>query len=213
MNESPLEDYFPEESNVIEIGEPSPFSNKTQINDRQRQYFEFIPFHPVSATSEMVGTTIEELLQHNFPTKNSWENSRFARYPEEIVIRLNHRSEVRFILIRAKIDRPIPRVDIYLGDGVFGNFNDTKYLKLSSAQNVTEKGATIKVEGIGNFLKIVFPFGNMKTQNNPFGQVSLAQLKIFGKKINHLFECAPCRRYSSGSPSPLQAQTPCGTKR
>ena len=186
MNESPLEDYFPEESNVIEIGEPSPFSNKTQINDRQRQYFEFIPFHPVSATSEMVGTTIEELLQHNFPTKNSWENSRFARYPEEIVIRLNHRSEVRFILIRAKIDRPIPRVDIYLGDGVFGNFNDTKYLKLSSAQNVTEKGATIKVEGIGNFLKIVFPFGNMKTQNNPFGQVSLAQLKIFGKKINHL---------------------------
>ena len=186
MNESPIEDYFPGESNVIEIGEPSPFSNKSQINDRQRQYFEFIPFHPVSATSEMVGTTIEELLQHNFPTKNSWENSRFARYPEEIIIRLNHRSEVRFILIRAKPDRPIPRVDVYLGDGVFGNFNDTKYLKLSSAQNVTEKGATIKVEGIGNFLKIVFPFGNMKTQNNPFGQVSLAQLKIFGKKINHL---------------------------
>ena len=100
MNESPLEDFFPEESNVLEIGEPSPFTNKT--NDRQRQYFEFIPFHPVSATSEMVGTTIEELLQHNFPTKNSWENSRFARYPEEIVIRLNHRSEVRFVLIRAK---------------------------------------------------------------------------------------------------------------
>ena len=184
MNESPLEDFFPEESNVLEIGEPSPFTNKT--NDRQRQYFEFIPFHPVSATSEMVGTTIEELLQHNFPTKNSWENSRFARYPEEIVIRLNHRSEVRFVLIRAKVDRPIPKVDIYLGDGIYGNFNDTKYLKLSSAQNVTEKGSTIKVEGIGNFLKIVFPFGNMKTQNNPFGQVSLAQLKIFGKKVNHL---------------------------
>ena len=184
INESPLEDYFPEENNVLELGELSPFTY--QANDRQRQYFEFVPVHPVSTTSEMVGTTIEELLQHNFPTKNSWENSRFARYPEEIVVRLNHRSEVRFILLRAKIDRPIPQLDIYLGDGVYGNFNDTKYLKLSSVQNVTEKGATVKVEGIGNFLKLVFPFGNMKTQNNPFGQVSLAQLKIFGKKVNHL---------------------------
>lgn len=185
INESPLEDYFPEENNVLQMGEPSPFENEYN-NDMQRQYFEFIPFHPVSTTSEMVGTTIEELLQHNFPTKNSWENSRFARYPEEIVIRLNHRSDVRFVLLRAKVDRPIPRVDIYIGDGVYGNFNDTKYLKLSSAQNVTEQGSTVKVEGIGNFIKLVFPFGNMKTQNNPFGQVSLAQLKIFGKKVNHL---------------------------
>ena len=78
-----------------------------------------IPFHPVSATSEMVGTTIEELLQHNFPTKNSWENSRFAHYPEEIVVRLNHRSEVRFVLLRAKMDRPIPKIELYLGDGAF----------------------------------------------------------------------------------------------
>jgi len=185
INESPLEDYFPEENNVLQMGEPSPFENENN-NDMQRQYFEFIPFHPVSITSEMVGTTIEELLQHNFPTKNSWENSRFARYPEEIVIRLNHRSDVRFVLLRAKVDRPIPRVDIYIGDGVYGNFNDTKYLKLSSASNVTEQGSTVKVEGIGNFIKLVFPFGNMKTQNNPFGQVSLAQLKIFGKKVNHL---------------------------
>ena len=185
INESPLEDFFPEENNVLELAEP--FTYDIKGNDKQRQYFEFIPFHPVSATSEMVGTTIEELLQHNFPTKNSWENSRFARYPEEIVVRLNHRSEVRFILLRSKVDRPIPRAEIYLGDGVYGNFNDTKYIKLSSTQNVTEKGATLKVDGIGNFIKIVFPFGNMKTQSNPFGQVSLAQLKIFGKKVNHLF--------------------------
>jgi hypothetical protein len=177
-NESPLEDFFPEENNVLEVNETP--------NDMRRQYFEFIPFHPVSTTSEMVGTTIEELLQHNFPTKNSWENSRFARYPEEIVIRLNHRSEIRFILLRAKVDRPIPMVEIYIGDGVYGNFNDTKYLKLTSAKNVTENGTTLKVEGIGNFIKIVFPYGNMKTQSNPFGQVSLAQLKFFGKKVNHL---------------------------
>ena len=188
INESPIEDYFPEESKIIQIGDPITTPNQVQsdLPGKQRQYFEFIPFHPVSATSEMVGTTIEELLQHNFPNKNSWENSRFGHFPEELVIRLNHRSDVRFILLRAKPDRPIPKLEIYLGDGVFGNFNDTKYVKLATFYNITEQGATIKVEGIGNFIKLVFPIGNMKTQLNPFGQVSLAQLKIFGKKVNHL---------------------------
>ena len=188
INESPIEDYFPEESKIIQIGDPITTPNQVQsdLPGKQRQYFEFIPFHPVSATSEMVGTTIEELLQHNFPNKNSWENSRFGHFPEELVIRLNHRSDVRFILLRAKPDRPIPKIEIYLGDGVFGNFNDTKYVKLATYYNITEQGATIKVEGIGNFIKLVFPIGNMKTQLNPFGQVSLAQLKIFGKKVNHL---------------------------
>ena len=174
INESPLEDYFPEESKMIQIDDPisTPYQGEKDFPSKQRQYFEFIPFIPVSATSEMIGTTIEELLQHNFPNKNSWENSRFAHYPEEIILRLNHRSEVRFVLLRAKVDRPIPKIEIYLGDGVFGNFNDTKYVKLATYYNVTEQGATIKVEGIGNFLKLVFPIGNMKTQSNPFGQVS-----------------------------------------
>ena len=188
INESPIEDYFPEESKIIQIGDQisTPEQTPTNYPSKQRQYFEFIPFHPVSVTSEMVGTTIEELLQHNFVNKNSWENSRFGHFPEELVVRLNHRSEVRFVLLRAKPDRPIPKIEIYLGDGVFGNFNDTKYVKLATHYNITEEGATVKVEGIGNFIKLVFPMGNMKTQLNPFGQISLGQLKIFGKKVNHL---------------------------
>ena len=188
INESPIEDYFPEESKIIQIGDQisTPEQTPTNYPSKQRQYLEFIPFHPVSVTSEMVGTTIEELLQHNFVNKNSWENSRFGHFPEELVVRLNHRSEVRFVLLRAKPDRPIPKIEIYLGDGVFGNFNDTKYVKLATHYNITEEGATVKVEGIGNFIKLVFPMGNMKTQLNPFGQISLGQLKIFGKKVNHL---------------------------
>ena len=42
----------------------------------------------------MVGTTIKELLMHNFPTKNSYENSRLGNYPEEVIVRLNHRSDI-----------------------------------------------------------------------------------------------------------------------
>ena len=186
LNESPLENYFPNQDTVLQIDTISPSLQTNAHNDQLRQYYEFIPYHPVSVSSEMVGTTIEELLMHNFPTKNSWENSRLGQYPEEVIMRMNHRSHIKFVLLRAKINRPIPSVDLYIGDGVFGNFNDTQYMKVATARNVTEEGSTIKVDGIGNYIKLVFTKGNMKTLNNPFGQVSIAQLKLFGKKVNHL---------------------------
>ena len=186
LNESPLENYFPNQDTVLQIDTISPSLQTNAHNDQLRQYYEFIPYHPVSVSSEMVGTTIEELLMHNFPTKNSWENSRLGQYPEEVIMRLNHRSHIKYVLLRAKINRPIPAVDLYIGDGVFGNFNDTKYLKVASAYNITEDGSTIKVDGIGNYIKLVFTKGNIKTLSNPFGQVSIAQLKLFGKKVNHL---------------------------
>lgn len=44
----------------------------------------------------------------------------------------------------------------------------------------------MKLDSIGNFLKLVFPVQSQKTKDNPYGQVSVSQLKIFGKKINHL---------------------------
>lgn len=186
LNESPLENYFPNQDTVLQIDTISPSLQTNAHNDQLRQYYEFIPYHPVSVSSEMVGTTIEELLMHNFPTKNSWENSRLGQYPEEVIMRMNHRSHIKYVLLRAKINRPIPAVDLYIGDGVFGNFNDTKYLKVASAYNITEDGSTIKVDGIGNYIKLVFTKGNLKTLSNPFGQVSVAQLKLFGKKVNHL---------------------------
>jgi centrosomal protein CEP104 len=189
LNESPLENYFPQEDNVLHVNNnlnSYQNNNNTIINDQFRQFYEFIPYHPVSTSSEMVGTTIEELLMHNFPTKNSWENSRLGNYPEEVIVRLNHRSDIKFILLRAKINRPIPVCEIYIGDGIYGNFNDTKYIKLKTVYNVTEDGTTIPVDGIGNYIKLVFTRGNIKIQSNPFGQISIAQLKFFGKKVNHL---------------------------
>ena len=186
ISESPLENYFPEQDTVEVLDKIIPSLHTNQKNEPIRQFYEFIPFHPVSVSSEMIGTTIEELLMHNFPTKNSWENSRLGNYPEEVFLRLNHRSDLKFVLISSKINRPIPQLDIYLGDGIVGNFNDTKYVKLKSEFNITEEGKTIPIQGIGNFVKLVFPRGNIKIQSNPFGQVSIAQLKFFGKPVDHL---------------------------
>ena len=186
FNNSPLENYFPNQDSLLQIDTLSPSVITNPQGDKIRQHYEFIPYHPVSVSSEMAGTTIEELVMHNFPTKQSWENSRLGAYPEEVIMRLNHRSEIRYILLRSKINRPIPLVVIHIGDGVFGNFNDTKYVKTATAQNINEEGSIIKVDGIGNYIKFVFPHGNMRTLNNPFGQISIAQLKLFGKRINHL---------------------------
>jgi centrosomal protein CEP104 len=53
-------------------------------------------------------------------------------------------------------------------------------------KNITEEGVTVKVDTIGNYLKLIFRKMSMKTKDNPNGQVGVSQLKIFGKKINHL---------------------------
>ena len=51
---------------------------------------------------------------------------------------------------------------------IYGNFNDTIYIKLKTVYNLTEEGATIPVDGIRNYIKLVFTRGNIKIQSNPF---------------------------------------------
>lgn len=184
-------EYFQDQDTILEISKPL-FNGKDWRVQRdehelpKKQFYEFIPFHPVSVTSEMVGTSVEELFQHNYPSKRSWENSRMGSYPQELIVRLNHRSHIKYILLRAKINRPIPEAVFYLGDGVGGSFHDTEFRKFGKIEGVNEEGATIKVDGIGNYFKIIFTKAPIKTLENPFGQVSLSQLKLFGKEINHL---------------------------
>jgi hypothetical protein len=120
-----MENYFPEQDRVLVVD-----SNSKKNELPSRQLYEFLPFQPVCVSSEMVGTSVEELLIHNFPSKRSWECSRLCNFPQELVVRLNHRSHMKYILIRAKISRPIEELDIYAADGVHGNFNDAEYRKL-----------------------------------------------------------------------------------
>jgi hypothetical protein len=172
--------YFPERDRVMEI------NGSNIINTGNKHDYEFLPFHPVSVTSEMVGTSVEELLMHNFPNKKSWECSRLGNFPQELIIRLNYRSHMKFVIIKAKVHRPIEGLEIYTADGVDGGFSDSVYRRVAKVRTVDEEGSTVKIDGIGNYLKLVFTKQSYKSQENPFGQVSVAQLKIFGKKINHL---------------------------
>ena len=152
----------------------------------KKQFYEFIPFHPATVTSEMVGTSVEELYQHNYPNKRSWECSRLCSFPQELVLRLDHRSHIKYVLLRSKVNRPSPEIILYIGDGSSGSYLDAQFRKFGTCQGLTEEGQTVRVDGIGNYIKLVFTKQARKTLENPFGQISLSQCKLFGKEINHL---------------------------
>lgn len=186
-------EYFQNLDKILETTNPL-YNKNNELNNYskdynelpKKQYYEFIPFHPASITSEMIGTSIEELYQHNYPNKRSWECSRLCIFPQEIIVRFNYRAHIKFILIRAKIDRSIPEVNFYIGDGLSGSYLDTSFRKFASSRKIDEEGVTIKVDGIGTYLKIIFTNQPNKTIENPFGQVGLSQLKLFGKQVNYL---------------------------
>ena len=93
-------EYFHEQDTLLEVSRPM-YNGKDwrQVDENElpkKQFYEFIPFHPASVTSEMVGTSVEELFQHNYPSKRSWECSRMGVFPQELIVRLNQRSHVKY---------------------------------------------------------------------------------------------------------------------
>jgi centrosomal protein CEP104 len=46
------------------------------------------------------------------PQTRTWECARYAKFPQEIVIRLNYRSEIAHIILISKEERFIPEVEI-----------------------------------------------------------------------------------------------------
>ena len=95
---------------------------------RVKSLFTWTPFTAVAASSEMQGTSLEDLSLITFePQVRTWECARYCNYPQEIVIRLNYRSEIAHLILMAKEDRFIPEAEIHIGDGMSGSFLDVEY--------------------------------------------------------------------------------------
>ena len=47
----------------------------------------------------------------------------------ELIIRFHYRVQLDHILIASKQDKTIPKLDIYIGDGLNGGFMDAEYRK------------------------------------------------------------------------------------
>ena len=95
---------------------------------RVKSMFTWVPFTAVAASSEMQGTSLEDLSLISFePQTRTWECARYCAFPQEIVVRLSYRCEIAHVVLMAKEDRFIPEVEILIGDGMSGSFMDVEY--------------------------------------------------------------------------------------
>lgn len=80
-----------------------------EINRDAKSRFTWVQFHAVGSTSELEGTSLEELELNNFePSDRCWECGMYSEFPQEICIRLNFRAEIAHVILMAKENRFIP---------------------------------------------------------------------------------------------------------
>ena len=89
--------------------------------------YSWISFGVVACSSEEFGTDVELLSTQQYTTNRSWECSRTATFPQEIVLRFNSRCELDHLYIATKPDRNLPEVEFHIGDGMSGSFLDVEY--------------------------------------------------------------------------------------
>lgn len=145
----------------------------------------WISFSAVSSSTEANGTSISSLERSEKSSAASWESSRFACFPQEIIVRLDHRVQFSYILLSTKPYKLIPDVEVWIGDGVYGSFLDAEYHFAGKACGITSQPLQIPVSGIGSYVKLLFPTKPKPSVNNPYGQISLAVLKVWGRKIDY----------------------------
>lgn len=145
----------------------------------------WISFCAVSASTEAQGTSIAQLEKSEKPSEGSWECGRFASFPQEVVLRLDHRVQFSYILLSSKPGKTIPDLEVYIGDGLYGSFLDAEYHMGGKAYNITQQPFQVAVRGIGSYLKLVFPTKPKTNASNPHGQVSLGSLKVWGRKMDY----------------------------
>ncbi|CAD8106995.1 unnamed protein product [Paramecium primaurelia] len=142
--------------------------------------FNWVPFHIVACSSEDFNSPADFLSTQQYGQQRSWECSRTADYPVEIILRFHTRIQVDHLLIASKADKGIPKMNIYIGDGLNGGWNDAEYRRAGQCENIYVKPLQVKLTGIGNYLKIKIIEHPKRAPQNPYGQVSISLLKIWG---------------------------------
>lgn len=89
--------------------------------------YSWISFGIVACASEEFGTDVELLSTQPYATNRSWESSRTATFPQEIVLRFHHRCELDHVVFATKHDKNVPELEFQIGDGMSGSFLDVEY--------------------------------------------------------------------------------------
>lgn len=143
-----------------------------------------IGYSAVCASSEAQGASVLSLEKSYQSMQEHWECARFASFPQYLVFRLDFRVQFSYIVLQTKLNRVIPDVEVHVGDGLVGSFEDAEYTLAGKGYNITASPSQISVNGIGSFLKLVFLTKPKASPNNPHGQVSLTNLKVWARIVN-----------------------------
>ena len=152
-----------------------------------------MPYKIIAASSESDDTRVSELENaamkifepYEAVRSGGWECSRYCEWPQEFLIRLDVRSQLKHIIIIPKKDRDIPSCEFYIGDGgATSTFTDCDYRLAGSHGLIGGTTPTqISLTGIGIYLKIVFKQAPRRTDLNLHQQVGIGFLKIFAQPM------------------------------
>lgn len=60
-------------------------------------------------------------------------------------------------------------MNVYIGDGLNGGWNDAEYRRAGQCDNLFVKPSQVKLTGIGNFLKLKIVDHPKRAPQNPYG--------------------------------------------
>lgn len=113
----------------------------------------------------------------------SWESSAHCSFPQELVLKLEFRSEVSHIILQADLEKEVSDLKIYIGDQISREDESVSNVqfRLAGVANHVNAGEPQKVElfGMGTHLRFVFGSPDQRT-----GQVALKSVKVWGQQIN-----------------------------
>lgn len=147
--------------------------------------FGWIPYHVVSCSSEEYGTSIDSLTSTEQSKNSAWECERLAQFPVVIIQRFHYRIELDYLILESKNHYHIPHVEMFQGDGLSGSFMDVDYRKSGEARDINETIVQTKCYGIGSYLKLVFDERPNRSGLNPYAQISIKQLRVWGRSTSY----------------------------
>ena len=148
--------------------------------------FRFVEFQPVAQTSTRPGSLYEHQssAQMNYYVDRlglfSWESHPYVKFPQDLVLKLEFRTEVTHVLMQADQEKEVNGLQIYIGDQVSLEDDTVSEIQFRLAGQATKvtSGEPVKIElfGLGTHLRFVF-----KKPDSRSGQVSLKGIKIWGQ--------------------------------
>jgi centrosomal protein CEP104 len=142
-----------------------------------------VSFTVVACSSEEYGTNSELICTQPFASQKSWESSRTAKFPVEIVLRFAYRCEIEHAMLCSKPEKNIPDVEFQFGDGLSGSFLDVDYRLAGKGSLIDDKISQCRIHGFGTYMKLIFKQAPKRSKHNPFGQVSIGGLRFWGREV------------------------------